>query len=135
MTSTNRHHRAPAGLAPGPGYSHVATGTGRMVYVAGQVALDEQGALVGDGDVEVQAEQVFINLGHALRSAGATFQDVVKLNYYLTDVTKLVAVRAVRDRHLDPENPPASTLVEVKGLFRPEFLIEVEAVAIVNDSA
>jgi len=106
-----------------------------MVYVAGQVALDEQGALVGDGDVEVQAEQVFINLGHALRSAGATFQDVVKLNYYLTDVTKLVAVRAVRDRHLDPETPPASTLVEVKGLFRPEFLIEVEAVAIVNDSA
>src|SRR5207302_842699 len=113
-------------------YSHVASGSGRLVYVAGQVALDEQGKLVGPGDVEAQAQQVFTNLGHALRAAGATFEDVVKLNYYLTDVSNLVAVRTVRDRHVDTENPPASTLVEVKGLFRPEFLIEVEAVAIVD---
>jgi len=132
MPASNRHLTAPPGLAPGPGYSHVVTGSGRMVFVAGQVALDEQGNLVGGDDIGAQAEQVFANLERALRAAGATFEDVVKLNYYLTDIGGLMTVRAVRDRYLSAERP-ASTLVEVKGLFRPECLIEVEAVAIVAD--
>jgi len=132
MPTSNRHLAAPPGLAPGPGYSHVVTGSGRMVFVSGQVALDEQGNLVGPGDIAAQTEQVFANLGRALEAAGAGFEQVVKLNYYLTDVGGLATIRAIRDRHL-PADRPASTLVEVKGLFRPEFLIEVEAVAIVPE--
>ena len=114
MPEHNRHLAAPPGLAPGPGYSHVVTGSGRMVFIA------------------AQSEQVFSNLSRALEAAGAGFDQVVKLNYYLTDIGGLAAVRAVRDRYLATERP-ASTLVEVKGLFRPECLIEVEAVAIVPE--
>jgi enamine deaminase RidA (YjgF/YER057c/UK114 family) len=126
------HDRAPRGLAPAPGYSHVVSAAGRLVFVAGQVALDEQGALVGPGDVARQAEQVFANIGLALEAAGASFADVVKLGYYLVDIGALPAVRLVRDRYVDTTRPPASTAVEVRSLFRPEFLIEVEAVAIVE---
>ncbi len=131
MTDTY-HDQAPPGLAPAPGYSHVVSGTGRLVVVAGQVALDENGA-VAEGDMAQQAEQVFRNIGLALRAAGASFGEVVKLNYYLTDIGALPAVRQVRDRYVDTANPPASTAVEVRSLARPEFLIEVEALAIVRE--
>lgn len=124
--------QAPPGLAPAPGYSHVVSGSGRLVFVAGQVALDEHGNVVGPGDVARQAEQVSENIRLALAAAGATFPDVVKLNYYLLDVGSLPAVRQVRDRYVDTSRPPASTAVEVKGLFRPEFLVEIEAVALVG---
>jgi enamine deaminase RidA (YjgF/YER057c/UK114 family) len=129
--SENKHDMSPPGLAPAPGYSHVASGSGRLVMVSGQVALDEQGHLVGGGDTVLQAEQVFKNIGLALSAGGATFADVVKLNYYLVDISALPGVRVVRDRHVDTARPPASTAVEVKSLFRPEFLIEIEALAIV----
>jgi enamine deaminase RidA (YjgF/YER057c/UK114 family) len=124
---------APPGLVAAPGYSQVVSGGGRLVIVAGQVAMDEQGQLVGPGDVARQAEQAFHNIGLALQAAGASFRDVVKLNYYLTDISSLPAIRPVRDRHVDTANPPAATAVEVKGLFRPEYLIEVEALALVRD--
>jgi enamine deaminase RidA (YjgF/YER057c/UK114 family) len=104
-----------------------------MVFVAGQVALDEQGAVVGAGDMVQQTEQVFKNLSLALAAAGATFSDVVKLNWYLLDTSALPAMRQVRDRYVDTGNPPASTLVVVKALFRPEFMVEIEATAIVNE--
>jgi enamine deaminase RidA (YjgF/YER057c/UK114 family) len=122
---------APPGLAPGPGYSHVATGSGRLVVVAGQVSLNAAGEPVGIGDIEAQARQVFENLTLALAAAGASFEDVVKLTYYVLDVAQLAAIRAVRDQFIDRSRPPASTLVQVSALFRPEFLIEVEALAIV----
>ncbi|HEX6351272.1 MAG TPA: RidA family protein, partial [Candidatus Dormibacteraeota bacterium] len=111
MPAPNRHLAAPPGLAPGPGYSHVVTGSGRLVYVSGQVALDEQGNLVGGADIAAQTEQVFSNLRRALEAAGASFDQVVKLNYYLADIGGLAAVRGVRDRYLGAERP-ASTLVE-----------------------
>jgi enamine deaminase RidA (YjgF/YER057c/UK114 family) len=131
---TERYHdQAPPGLARAPGYSQVVSASGRLVFVAGQVALNEEGAVVGQGDVVRQAEQVFENLGHALAAAGASFSDVVKLNYYFIDISALPAVRLVRDRHVDPARPPASTAIEVTGLARPEFLIEIEAQAIVED--
>jgi enamine deaminase RidA (YjgF/YER057c/UK114 family) len=104
-----------------------------MVFVAGQVALDEQGALVGAGDMVQQTEQVFKNLSRALAAAGADFSDVVKINWYLLDTSALPAMREVRDRYVDTANPPASTLVVVKALFKPEFMVEVEAIAIVNE--
>ena len=126
-------YTAPPGLAPGPGYSHAAAGRGRLVTVAGQVALDADGQMVGAGDAVAQAEQVFQNLRLALGAAGATFEHVVKLTYYLVDISVLPAVREVRNRYVNTAQPPASTAVQVSGLFRPGFLIEVEALAIVPD--
>ncbi|HTT73701.1 MAG TPA: RidA family protein [Thermoplasmata archaeon] len=112
------------------GYSHVAIVRARtLVFVAGQVALDPTGTLVGPGDLRAQAEQVFRNLGAALAAAGATFRDVAKLTYFLRDIGHLPEVRAVRDRYLDAEHPPTSTAVAVTALFRPDALLEVEAVA------
>ena len=112
------------------GYTHVVeTGPGRTVYIAGQVAMDREGNLVGEGDMAAQAEQVFKNLQAALSAVGATFENVVKVTVFVTDIGRLPAVREVRDRYVNVANPPASTAVQVSSLFRPEYLIEVEAVA------
>src|SRR5579871_2102351 len=116
----------PEGLATGPGYSHVASGRGRLVITAGQVALDAEGRIVGAGDTVAQARQVFENLRLALAGAGASFDDVVKLTYYLVDAADLPSVRAVRDEYVNRDRPPASTAVQVAALFRPEMRIEVE---------
>jgi enamine deaminase RidA (YjgF/YER057c/UK114 family) len=121
----------PEGVAPGNGYSHVVTGAGQWVAIAGQVALDADGKLVGEGDMEAQTRQVFANLDAALKAAGATWADVVKLNYFLTDISGLPALRTVRDEYVDTTNPPASTAVQVMALFRPEALIEIEAYAVI----
>ncbi|MFE9424965.1 RidA family protein [Kitasatospora sp. NPDC006697] len=127
----NVHLVAPEGLTPGNGYSHVAWGTGRTIAVSGQVALDEHGALVGPEDPEAQARQVFENLRRALAAAGAGFADVIKLTFYVTDRDQLPAVRAARDAVIDTERPPASSAVVVAGLIRPEFLVEVDALAVI----
>jgi enamine deaminase RidA (YjgF/YER057c/UK114 family) len=103
--SALQHFRAPEGLAPGPGFSHAVTGSGRWVATAGQVALDDAGKLVGAGDFEAQARQVFANLGRALAAAGASFADVVKLNYYLTDISQLPVARG--PRRIRGHRPPA----------------------------
>jgi enamine deaminase RidA (YjgF/YER057c/UK114 family) len=129
------HHPAPPGMAPGTGYSHAVAATGRVVAIAGQVALDADGNLVGPGDPRAQAEQVFENLRLALAAAGATFADVVKLNFYATDLSMLPEVRDVRDRYVDTANPPASTAVQVVALFRPELLLEVEAWAVIPSAS
>ena len=124
----------PPTLAQPPGYTHVVEARGgRAVYIAGQVALDASGNLVGAGDVEAQAEQVFRNLQAALDSVGATFADVVKLGIYVTDFAELEGLRRVRNRYVNVERPPASTAVAVKRLFREEFLIEIDAIAVVPD--
>lgn len=127
------HIPAPDGVAPGTGYTHVVTGTGRLVAVSGQVALDERGEVVGEGDPAAQARQVFENLRRCLAAAGAGFEDVVKLTYFITDVAYLPAVRAVRDAYIDAERLPASTAVQVAALFRPELVLEVEALALLGD--
>ena len=121
----------PEGVAPGNGYSHVVTGPGQWVAIAGQVALDADGKFVGEGDAEAQTRQVFANLDAALKAAGATWDNVVKLNYYLTDMAGLPALRTVRDEYVDTTRPPASTAVQVVALFRPEALIEIEAYAVI----
>jgi enamine deaminase RidA (YjgF/YER057c/UK114 family) len=124
----------PDTMAKPTGYSHVVETTGRRtIYIAGQLALDMQGNVVGVGDMQAQAEQVFQNLQAALASVGATFDDVVKLTYFLVDISQIQVVRDVRDRYIDREKLPASTAVEVRRLFREEFLLEVEAVAVLND--
>jgi enamine deaminase RidA (YjgF/YER057c/UK114 family) len=114
------------------GYTHVVEVTaGRPVYVAGQVAIDPAGEVVGVGDIRAQARQVFENLRMALQAVGAGFDQVVKLNLYLVDATQLPAVREVRDEYVDTRQPPASTAVEVRRLVREDLLIEVEAVAVI----
>ncbi|WP_398857488.1 MULTISPECIES: RidA family protein [Streptomyces] len=125
------HIAAPEGVAPAGGYSHVVIGTGRLVAVSGQVALDEDGRVVGEGDIRAQTRQVFENLRRCLAGAGASFDDVVKLTYFLTDVAHLPVIREVRDEFVDAGRLPASSAVQVVALFRPELLIEVEALAMV----
>lgn len=121
----------PATLSPPFGYSHVVEApVGSIVYISGQVPLDTDGQLVGAGDFEAQTRQVFENLTRALEAADATWSDVVKLDYFLRDVGQIATVRAIRDEYLDTANPPASTLVEVSGLFRPDVLVEIQAVAV-----
>jgi enamine deaminase RidA (YjgF/YER057c/UK114 family) len=123
----------PPTLSAPRGYSHVVEvpAGDRLVYVAGQVALDSAGRLVGAGDFRAQATQVFENLRRALAAAGATFGDVVKLNYYVVDAARVPALREVRDRYINTAAPPASTLVEVRRLFRDDVLLEIEATAVV----
>lgn len=121
----------PPTLPPPPGYSQVAVASGwTLIVIAGQVALDPQGAVVGPGNFALQAAQVFRNLVAALEAAGAGPRNLVKLTTFVTDISQLAAFREARDRFLDPAHPPASTLVQVSRLFRPEFLIEVEALAV-----
>ena len=131
--SPREYHGRPDGLAQANGYSHTVSATGRFVSVAGQVAMDEQGELVGEGDPQAQAERVFENLRLALAAVGATFADVVKFGVYTTDISILPVVREVRDRYVDTANPPASTAVQVGALFRPDYVLEIEAFAVVED--
>ncbi|MCW3992874.1 MAG: RidA family protein [Candidatus Bathyarchaeota archaeon] len=122
----------PEGIASPAGYTHVVKGTdpGSLIFVSGQVALDSERNVVGRGDIERQLKQVFTNLRTALASAGATFNDVVKLNTYMVDIASGIdAYRKVRAEFLGDAKPPASTLVEIKRLASPDFLVEIEAVA------
>ncbi|MFI7613475.1 RidA family protein [Nonomuraea terrae] len=123
----------PPGLAPGPGYSHVISVDvpGRLVVVSGQIALDAAGELVGAGDLRAQTRQVFANLHAALSAAGAGWEHVVKLGYYLRDASQVAVVREVRDQTLPAGIAPASTLVEVSRLVRDDLLVEIEALAVV----
>jgi reactive intermediate/imine deaminase len=119
---------------PGGNYSHtvrIDLDGGALLFVSGQVAFDGDGNLVGEGDMARQTERVFDNLRAVLEANGASFRDVVKITTFVTDMSALQTVRDVRRRYLaDP--PPASTTVEVAALFRPEALIEVEAVAAIE---
>jgi len=124
-------HIAPPGVAPANGYTHVVVGSGRLISISGQVAFDESGQLVGRDDPEAQARQVFENLRRCLAAAGATFTDVVKLTYFVTDIASLNAVRRVRDTFVDTSRPPASSAVQVAGLILPDLLLEVEALALI----
>lgn len=122
----------PEGLPPTNGYSHVVTAPAgaRLVFVSGQVGLDARGELPGDGGIEAQVRQAFANLEAALRSVGSSTDRILKIGLYLTDAAHLPALRRVRNEIIDLENPPASTLLLVSGLFRPDLLVEVEATAL-----
>ena len=124
----------PSGLSAPKGYSHTAIidlGTCKMVIISGQVALDKQGNLVGKDNIEIQAGQVFLNIKTILDELRGSMDDVVKLSYYVTDAGQIQSIRNVRDKYVNTNNPPASTLVQVSRLFRPDLLIEVEATAII----
>jgi len=123
----------PPGLSKPSGYTHVVLAAdGRTVYVAGQVAYDSTGALVGAGDFRAQAERVYANLRIALASAGATFSDVVKTTTFITDLANVATLREIRGKYLDPARPPANSLIPVATLARPDLLLEIEAVAVLR---
>lgn len=125
----------PAGLSKPNGYTHVViVQPDKLIYVSGQVALNAAGEVVGKSDLRAQVSQVMENLKTALAAAGASFPDVVKLNYYVVNLNaeKLAVIREVRNKYISTEHPPASTLIGVTALAREEFLIEVEVVAAVK---
>lgn len=123
---------SPDDLPAPAGYSHaVITDPGaRLVVTSGQVGISADGA-VADG-WEAQTRQTFVNLGIALTAAGATWADVVKLTYFVVATDELTLIRSVRDEFVDVTRPPASSLVQVAGLFRPDVLIEIEATAAIR---
>jgi len=127
---------SPATLPPPVGYSHVAkVNKGTLIYLAGQVSSDASGKLVGEGNFEAQAEQVFRNIMLGLEAAGAGMVDIVKLNIYIVaevDQAEVPKLRAIRDRYVDTKKPPASTLLFVTRLARPGWLLEIEAIAAID---
>ncbi|WP_046468241.1 RidA family protein [Allosalinactinospora lopnorensis] len=125
----------PAGApAPAGPYSQVVrvdVGGGSLLYVAGQIALDDDGRVVAPGDMAAQAERIFETIGQLLDAHGAAFSDIVKITAFLTDLDRRPEYASAYKKRLLPD-PPASTTVEVPRLFKPEALIEVEVVAAVG---
>ncbi len=136
MSTPSKQFLNPKTLMQPAGYSHVAKVTeGSLIYIAGQVSADTSGQLVGEGNLEAQAEQVFKNLKAAVEAAGGSMADIIKMNVYLVaevDANEVPKFRAVRDRYVNVKTPPASTLVVVTRLARPGWLIEIEAVAAID---
>ena len=130
----DRQYVNPKALgAPPRFYSHAVSieGPAKLVYVSGQVSLDQDGKVVGAGDMRAQSEQVFKNLSQVLRAAGAGWDDVIKMNSYMVGLNadNVAAFREGRSKHLKAKRPPASTLVGVTSLVQPDLLLEVEVVA------
>jgi enamine deaminase RidA (YjgF/YER057c/UK114 family) len=124
----------PPSLVKPTGYTHVVVAPdGRTVYIAGQVAFDSTGQVVGAQDFRAQAEQAFRNLGRALSSVGGSLADLIKTTTYVTDLKHLPVLREVRGKQLHPGHPPANTLLVVASLARPDLLIEIEAVAVLRN--
>ena len=125
----------PPGLPAPSAYAHVvAASGGTTLYIAGQVALDAAGQLVGPGDLAAQAEQACANLGLALKSAGAGFADVVKLTIYVVDYGAEYGapLRLLRERMFPAPDQPACTIVGVQALGRPGLMIEIDATAVIG---
>ena len=135
MSTSSKEFLNPKTLMAPTGYSHIAkTSGGTTIYIAGQVASDASGKLIGEGNLEAQAEQVFKNLKAAVEAAGGTMADLVKMNVYLVaevGAEEVPKLRAVRERYVNAAQPPASTLVVVSRLARPGWLIEIEAIAVI----
>ena len=123
----------PPELGTPSGYSQVVEVTAsRIIFIAGQTALDRDGSLIGKNDFAAQAEQVFSNLSFALQASGCTASNLVKLTVFLTDMDNLTSYREARNQFFACATPPAApavTLVEVSKLYGPDFMIEIEAIA------
>ena len=104
---------------------------GNTVYIAGMVAQDENGNVVGAGDAEAQTRQIWHNIGVAVAAAGGSLSDIVKTTTYVTGIEHGAAVRAVRGE-LFPSNPPTSTLLVVSELANPAYVVEIESIAVIG---
>ena len=107
---------------------------GHLLFISGTVAVDERGNLVGKSDLAVQTRQVFENIGRLLTAAGAGWDNVARMTYFVTDISQWPSVSSVRREFLR-EPYPAGTAVEVSRLVHPDWLIEIEAVAVLPDGA
>jgi len=121
----------PRGLIKRPFYSHVVK-VGDTIHIAGQVARDENGNVVGAGDFRAQAEKIFENLQLCLGAAGATLNDVVSTTCYLTNMSCSPILAEITKKYFGEEAPPTATWVMVSSLALPEFLLEIEAIAVVD---
>ena len=123
----------PDGLTKPTGYTQVVVVAepSKLIYVSGQTARSATGEIVGKGDLRAQVTQAMENLRTALAAAGATMQDIVKLNYYVVNLKddQVPVIREVRQKYLTGEHPPAATLVGVTALAQADLMVEIEAVA------
>ena len=122
----------PSEMAPPTGYSYAVKKSGTPLFISGQVALDGDGRLVGEGDIAAQVEQVFRNLRTVVDACGGSLDDVVKITIYVTDPSYRPAVAAARQHHFKEGQYPASTYLVVTALAVPQLLVEVEAVAMIE---
>jgi enamine deaminase RidA (YjgF/YER057c/UK114 family) len=128
-------HPRSEGLLHNPSFSQVVAASGtRTVYTAGQVSIDEGGTLIGAGDLAAQTAQAMRNVGLALAAAGAGYADIVKITTYVVNYKPehRAVIGLARAAFFSNGTPPASTLVGVSALALPEWLIEIEAVAVVD---
>lgn len=121
----------PEGMTQPATYSHVVR-AGGLLFIAGQVALDGDGNVVGEGDMTAQVRQVLENMKRALASQGADFSHVVKINTFTTDIEAFREAAEIRSSYFG-DHAPASTLVQIERLARPVFLVEIEAIAVQPD--
>jgi 2-iminobutanoate/2-iminopropanoate deaminase len=121
----------PAPMRGGAYSSGVEAPTGRTVYVSGQVSLDAEGNVVGEGDVRLQTETVLEHVTTVVEEAGGGMGDVVKVTVFITDMGLYDEIHEVRRRYFE-EPYPASSMVEVSALIDPRLLIEIEAVAVIE---
>jgi reactive intermediate/imine deaminase len=133
MPVPNVQYLNPPTLSTPTGYTHVVqVHGGRTIYIAGQVALDQSGNLVGKGDFAAQTTQVFENLKSALAAGGATFDNLVKVTTFVTDLSQMQTLRSIRAKYYG-KNAPASTLVQITKLASDDLMIEIEAIAVVPE--
>ena len=133
MSRPNVQYLNPPTLSTPTGYTHVVEVTrGKTVYISGQVSLDKSGNVVGKGDFVAQTTQVFENLKAALAAVGATFDNVVKVTMFVTDMSNIATLRTIRLKYYG-KNAPASTLVQIGKLAHEDFMIEIEAIAVVPE--
>jgi enamine deaminase RidA (YjgF/YER057c/UK114 family) len=134
--SGNVQHINPDDMSKNPAFTQVVTVTGpaKTIYIGGQDAVDASGAIVGKGDIKVQAEQVFKNLQTALTASGAGLEHVIKWSIYIVQGQPLRPGFEVSQRIWGGRpNPPAITVMFVAGLANPDFLVEVDAIAVVPE--
>ncbi len=125
------HPSLPVPMRGGAYSSGVEAPTGRTIYVSGQVALDAEGNVVGEGDVKAQTEAVLEHVKTVVEEAGGGMEDIVKVTVFITDMGLYDEIHEVRRRYFE-EPFPASSMVEVSALIDPRLLIEIEAVAVVG---
>jgi reactive intermediate/imine deaminase len=120
----------PDTVHPTTGYSH-AVRAGDTLYISGQVAQDRDGNVVGKGDIATQAAQVYANLKAVVEAAGGTLEDIVKLNTYTTSLAYRPAIAEARAKYWQSDWP-ASTFVVISSLASPDYLVEIEAIAVLR---
>lgn len=132
LSPMSREVIKPTGSFNSPFYSHAIKKTGTPLFISGQVAMDIEGKAIGIGDPAAQAEAALAGIKRTVEAAGGTMDDVVKLTFFTTDLAYRPAIGEARARHFRQGEMPASTFLVVVGLADPNWIIEIEAVAMLD---